>query len=121
MANLKQKTEEKYAIFSMANLSSAATGVRGAIIWVSVGVFEGKKSEHGPRIKVVEGSTMTANGQSAVITIANTPEFLHGKLKKKIASDAIQFVILNRKVLLDYWNGKIDTSVFIQRLKAIPN
>jgi hypothetical protein len=117
---LKNLVENKYEVFSMANLSSATTGVKGAIIWVSVGEFSGKKSEHEARIKVVEGSSMSSNLENAaVITIEESPKVLHGKIKKKVAKDSISFVTLNKKPLLDYWNGKIDTAVFISRLKPI--
>ena len=118
---LKTKINEKYEIFAMANLSSKTTGVVGAIIWVSAGEFEGKKSVHGARIKVVEGTNMTAKGltDAAVVTIADVPELKHGKLKKKTFKLVAAFITLNKAALLSYWKGKIDTSELTAQLKPV--
>lgn len=116
-----EEVNKKYEVFAMANLSSRTTGVVGAIIWVSAGEFEGKKSVHGARIKVVEGNSMTAYGlaDAAVVTISDTPELKHGKLKKKTLALVTEFINLNKKVLLSYWKGKIDTSELTSQLKPI--
>lgn len=115
------KVNKKYEIFAMANLSSKTTGVIGAIIWVSAGEFEGKKSVHGARIKVVEGTTMAASGltDAAVVTIADVPELKHGKLKKKTMVLVTAFINLNKAVLLSYWKGKIDTAELTSQLKPV--
>jgi len=115
------KVNEKYEVFAMANLSSKTTGVVGAVLWVSAGEFEGKKSVHGARIKVVEGANMTAQGltDAAVVTIANVPELKHGKLKKKTMALVTEFITLNKAVLLLYWKGKIDTSELTSQLKPV--
>jgi len=115
------KVSEKYEIFAMANLASKTTGVIGAVIWVSAGEFEGKKSVHSARVKVVEGNSMTTKGlaDAAVVTIAATPELKHGRLKKKTMSLVTAFIILNKAVLLAYWKGKIDTSELMLKLKSI--
>lgn len=117
-----KKVSEKYEIFAMANLSSKTTGVTGAMLWVSSGEFEGKKSVHGARIKVVEGTSMTAAGlaDAAVVTIADVPELKHGKLKKKTVELVTAFIQLNKAVLLSYWKGKIDTAELTARLKPVP-
>jgi len=120
--NLKKQIENRYSVFSMANLATKTTGVQNAIIWVSVGETDGKKSTHGPRIKVVEGTNMTSAGltMATVITISGNPEVKRaGKIKNNIVKDAILFVKQNKDTLLDYWNGQIDTAELIQRIRPI--
>jgi len=118
---LREKINEKYEVFAMANLSSKTTGIAGAILWVSAGEFEGKKSVHGARIKVVEGTSLTSAGlaDAAVITISDYPEIKHGKLKKKTMTLVSSFITLNKAVLLAYWKGKIDTSELVAQIKSV--
>lgn len=117
----RKKVNEKYEVFAMANLSAKTTGVSGTVIWVSAGEFEGKKSVHGARIKVVEGTAMTSAGldKAAVITISDTPEIKYGKLKKKTLTLVSAFIVANKQALLAYWKGKIDTSELVSRLKSV--
>lgn len=112
---------KKYEIFAMANLSTKTTGISGAVIWVSAGEFEGKKSTHGARIKVVEGNSMSASGlvDAVVITLTEDPKVLHGKLKKKTLAQVIDFIKVNRTVLLGYWKGKLDTLEMAAKIKPI--
>jgi hypothetical protein len=116
-----QKIIDRYDVYAMANLSSSTTGVDGAVIWVSVGEFEGKKSEHNARIKVVQGTSISAAKlkTAVIVTITDEPEVLHGTLRPKIKKDVIAFITINKKTLLAYWNGKIDTFTFIHNLISI--
>lgn len=118
---LREKINEKYEVFAMANLSPKTTGIAGVIVWVSAGEFEGKKSVHGARIKVVEGTSLTFAGlaDATVVTISDSPEVMHGKLKKKIMTLVSAFITLNKVALLAYWKGKIDTSELVSQIKAI--
>lgn len=115
----QQKVSENYEIFALANLSSKTTGIAGAILWVSSGEFESKKSVHGARVKVVEGTSMTAEGlaDAAVVTISDVPELKQGKLKKKTMGLVTAFIASNKAVLLSYWKGKIDTAELIAQIR----
>lgn len=119
--SFQKYVEKKYEVFAMANLSPSTTGIEGAVLWVSVGECEGKKSVHNSRIKVVEGTSMSASklNDAAIVSIEDEPKLLHGKLKQKIQQNVYSFIKLNKDILLDYWNGKIDTYVFVTQIKSV--
>lgn len=121
--NLIPRLKQRGAVFrveAMANLRASKTGVDGAVIWVSPGEFESKKSPHGPRIKVAVGHKITTDSlQDAVsITLTNPPRVL-GFLPSKIKKRAIAFAALNRDALLAHWNGELDSEEVIKALKKL--
>ena len=112
---------ERFAIEAMSNLRSKSTGVDGAILWVSAGEFEGKESQHGPRVKVILGQgrvTMEALQKAPSVKIKDG-SLIQGRLKGSLLKKIQMFLNLNRTVLLDYWNQKIDTVQMAQEIKKI--
>jgi len=112
---------EKVAIEAMSNLRSKSTGVDGAILWVSAGEFEGKECTHGPRVKVILGQgrvTMEALKKAPSIKIKDG-SLLHGRVKGSLLKKIRMFLDLNRVVLLDYWDQKIDSVQMAHEIKKI--
>lgn len=104
----------------MANLRSTKTGVEGAVIWISAGEFESKKSPHGPRVKVAIGSKMTTETlrDAVSITIAKNPKVL-GDLPSKIKKQAVEFVKINMEPLLKHWRGELDSDEVLREIRRV--
>ncbi len=108
------KAEELLSLYEMANLEKEVTG-SDYIIWVS----PKGKSRHGARIKVsaVKGKMDAYNTVS--ITIEDKPKVIGKGLSKAAKDQAIKFIIKNKEILLDYWEGKILTGRLISELESI--
>lgn len=104
------------SIFEMANLRQNSTGLP-MVIWVS----EKGRSQHGPRIKVSKAHSHKANIMNTVsISISDEPEIVAGEgLSNKDFELVKKYIKLNKDVLLDYWDGEIDTAELISRLVKI--
>jgi len=91
----------------MSNMEPERTGL-SVFIYVSP-----KKHSTGPRIKVsnIKGKAWSEKDNFSVL-ISEKPRIVKGecKLSKKELEKIFKFVIINREVLLDYWNFKIDTT-----------
>lgn len=115
-----QQVIAKFKLEAMSNLRPQDTGVKGAIIWVSAGEFWGTDSQHGPRIKVMQGNKLTSDGlkDSVSVRLTDPPEvlgILPGQLKKQV----VRFININRDVLLRYWNFEIGTPEMVRLLRRI--
>jgi hypothetical protein len=110
----------KIEILAMSNLVAADTGIDGIVIWVSGGEFEGKDSQHGPRIKVMLGNKITTEGlnQATTVTLTN-PSKVIGKLPSKIEKKVLSFLKKNQATLLSYWKNEISTKEMIQRIEKV--
>jgi hypothetical protein len=110
----------RFLFEAMSNLPPVDTGVAGAVIGVSSGEFVGAKSPHGPRIKVVLGTKITAEGlaDAATVTITEPPRVI-GTLPGKVKKQPISFVSLNRAVLLRYWRNEVSTRQMLDGLERL--
>jgi hypothetical protein len=110
----------RFQLEAMSNLRPDDTGVLGAIIWVSAGEFAGADAQHGPRIKVMQGSKRTTEGLRDAISVQLTdpPEVL-GVLPGKLKKQVIAFVNANREVLLRYWAFEIGTPEMVRLLQRV--
>lgn len=105
---------------AMSNLCPKTTGVDGAIIWISAGEFAGAEAQHGPRIKVVLGDRTTTEGLSESISVRLTePPVVLGTLPGKVKKQVLRFVKENREILLQHWNGVLDSKEAIDLLKKV--
>jgi hypothetical protein len=104
------------SLFEMANLRQNSTGLP-MVIWVS----EKGHTQHGPRIKVSKTHSYRANITNSVsISISNEPEIVAGEgLSNKDFELVKKYIKLNKDVLLDYWDGEIDTAELIGRLVKV--
>lgn len=105
---------------AMSNLRSRDTGVEGVVIWISAGEFFDAESQHGPRIKVMLGERLTADGiqDAASVRLTDPPEVL-GTLPAEIERRVIEFVRTNREVLLRHWNGELSTRETLDQVRAV--
>ena len=107
--------EQDQDIFELASLYPRNTGLP-MTIWVSP--LGG--AQHDARIKVcmTHGDRMDPSNL-AVIGLRPRPHLLHGRLLPADLSAVHAWVTLNEAVLLDYWEGSIDTFELVQRLRKI--
>jgi hypothetical protein len=106
--------------FLATNLASDHTGVEGAVVWIFAGEFSRADAHHGPRLLVVPGRGRGVGSliDAVAVTIANPPEVL-GCLPDKIEPQVIEWVELNRDVLLKYWRGGMATDDAIELLVRV--
>jgi hypothetical protein len=106
--------------FLSSSLRSEDSGVDRNVLWFFAGEFSRNQWQHGPRIQVALGRKLALDGleDSVSVTIATPPEVL-GSLPAKTARQVVEFVDRNRDVLLQHWNGEIDTGDAIERLKRV--
>jgi hypothetical protein len=73
---------------------------------------------HGPRVKVAidPPDSLDPRGTIATITLGGA---IIGTIDPQLARQVQQFIDVNRAVLLDYWNYKIDTDQLRQGLQSI--
>ena len=99
----------------MVSLRSERTGVENTIFVSTKGY-----AEHAPGIKIAVDPPHTFNATSKSASMAIHDHSIRGEsVAPNIAEQAKQFIDLNREVLLDYWECKIDTAQLIERLKPI--
>jgi len=100
-------------LYEMSNLFPYATGLN-YVVWISA---KSNKERHWARIKIAD------NDGEASISIDDNPEVKSKKGNIKISGknlkDIKQFIALNKDVLLDHWNGKIDSKQLGERIKSI--
>ena len=85
-------------LYEMANISKQKTGLP-VMIWVS---YNTGKEKHGARIKIKIDNTLIP------ISISDTPEVKasSANIKSGILKQITSWIVLNKKVLLKYWNAK---------------
>ena len=104
----------------MSNVRPKTSGIEGAVIWISAGEFSGSESQHGPRIKVVIGDKINAEGlRDAVSVRLSTPPVVLGTLPSRVQRDVVQFIEKNRAVLLQHWNGELDSKEALNLLVPV--
>ena len=115
-----KKIVARFMLEAMSNLRTRATGVEDATVWVSAGEFAGAQSQLGPRIKVIPGTKITKDGlvEAASVTLTVPPKVL-GELQGRLKKQVIDFVNLNREILLKYWRNEIDTQEMLEGLTRI--
>lgn len=105
-------------LFALSNLLPETTGVRGAVLWVSAGEFGKRNSKHGPRLLVVPGNTVKAERlKDAVAVPLTSPPEIVGTLPPKLRRQVARFIDANREVLLQHWNGQLDSKQVMGMLK----
>jgi hypothetical protein len=106
------KEEDPYA---MANLRPATTGLP-MTIWVS----ERAGAPHDVRVKVctVHSSRMLP-ASTASVAVRPQPRVAEGQLSPADFTVVSRWIALNETVLIDYWDGKIDTSELLARLQRL--
>jgi hypothetical protein len=105
--------------WTMVSLRSLKTGVANTL-WVS-----GRRGNHGARLKVAidPPDAFVDDGETVLVTIPlrpeQQPEVIGGTLREPLWSQVRAFIDLNRPALLDHWNGVIDGTGFVERMRPI--
>jgi hypothetical protein len=107
------ETEEFY---EMANLYPKHTGLP-MVIWVS----ERGHAQHDVRVKVSTKHGDRMNIHDTAVVGVRPASVLAGVLRPADRQAVFQWITLNEKALVDYWNRVIDTVDLVQGLKSLPN
>lgn len=103
----------KTAVWSMAaTFSQSDTGLP-MIIWVSMKA----SARRGPRIKVQKNhDAKTQTDEMVSVSVTNTPRAVVGLTNRDLEL-VTEYIVLNRAVLLDYWNDIISTPALVSGLR----
>jgi len=98
MEKLRRYNSNKKELFEMANISKEKTGLP-VMVWIS---YQTGKEKHSARIKI------RLNDEWIPITISDKPEVKSKEIKgkSKVINSVIDWIVLNKNVLLKYWNAK---------------
>jgi len=112
--------EPRLTLLLVSNLRPTTTGVRGTVIWVSAGEFYEQHIQRGPRITVMTGTRITPEGlpDAASVTLTDPPRVI-GDLPVKLRKQVVQFVKVNKGILIQYWRNEVSTREMIEGLTRI--
>jgi hypothetical protein len=104
-------------LFEMANLFPRTTGLP-MTVWVS----PRGNARHDVRVKVnmTHGDQMNI-ANTAVVGVRPTPHVIAGQLSPEDQGAVFEWMSLNSAVLVDYWEGRIDTIELGLALKRVPS
>ena len=112
---LADQIAEEELLEHMASFRKDATGVDNTI-WVS----PKGRTRHAARIKVAINPPDTLNATSETASVAvHDGSVTQGRIPSHVLRQVQEFVKINREVLNDYWEERIDTRQLDQRLKTI--
>ena len=112
---LADQLAEEELLEHMASFRTDATGVDNTI-WVS----PKGRTRHAARIKVAIDPPDSLNAISQTASVAvHDGSVAEGHIPSQILRQVQEFVRINREVLIDYWEERIDTRQLDQRLKPI--
>ena len=109
---LKTPQEE---LFEFSNLIQVDTGLP-MIVWASV-----KNHSSGCRIKVQNNTSSKIDlSDSYCISVSDNPEVVSGVCKqKKYLTLVRRWIMLNKEILLRYWNMEISTKEMLITIKSL--
>jgi hypothetical protein len=111
-----RRQEEEMAGF-MVSLRKKRTGIDNTLFASTKGY-----GRHAPRIKIAinrpDSLNETTDGASMALHDFST---VGAYIPRDILEQVKSFVELNRDALLDYWETRIDTDDFLERLKPVPS
>src|SRR5438309_11573347 len=93
---------EGQALFEMANLRPERTGLPFVVF-----ISQKGGARHDVRVKVARGARVRP---SEMVTVAVRPNVrvIRGALDPDDLARLAEWILLNRNVLVDYWNGNIE-------------
>jgi len=103
-------------LFEMANLFPRTTGLP-MTVWVG----PRGNARHDVRVKVnmTHGDQMNI-ANTAVVGVRPTPHVIAGHLPPDDQRAVFEWVSLNTAVIVEYWDGRIDTIELGQLLRPLP-
>lgn len=104
------------AINEMANFTKRTTKLP-----CNIYISDHRGVKHGPRIKVNADYGDRWIGTSFSITISNTPQVIGktGNIKISDIETIKDWILLNQKILFQYWDEDIGVVEFIQNMKYV--
>jgi hypothetical protein len=75
-------------------------------------------ARHGPRIKIAIVPPDSLDPRSETASIGFDGEIAAGTIEPELLRQVRQFIALNRRVLQDYWEYRIDTDELRRRLQS---
>jgi hypothetical protein len=110
-------TEAEEDFFEMANLFPDDTGLP-MVVWAS----ERGHARHDVRVKVNQShGTRMLPGNLAVVAVRPAPRLVAGNLSPADLRAVSDWIRLNEAALVDYWEYRISTAQFVQRLRRNPS
>lgn len=104
-------------LWEMANLRPSRTGL-SVIVYVSE-----KNSSHGPRIKFLNSyNDKVLPSNLVTMTVSDNPRVISSqriRIKTKDINNIKRWVLLNKQLLTDLWNGQIDEVDFVTNQQSI--
>lgn len=101
--------------FLMANLRPKTTGLP-MVVWVS----ERGNARHDVRVKVAsQHGDRIDPSNTAVFGVRPTPALIFGHLSAADQRAVSDWIKLNETAIVGYWDGVIDTSELLGRLKRV--
>lgn len=106
---------EEELLDEMVSYRKNVTGVDNTVFISPKG-----NTRHAPRIKIAidPPDSVDPRGETASIAIADG-QLVAGDVQRRLLDQARRFIELNRDVLLDYWEYKVDTDELRRRLKPV--
>lgn len=105
------------ALFELANLDKFDTGLP-MMVWIGE-----KRGPHGPRVKVARTyNHRTIAGDSFSVSIVDKPKIVagdQGVISNKDVKKVINWILLNKTMLLQYWDSKIITREMFELLQKL--
>ncbi|WP_270937290.1 DUF4160 domain-containing protein [Falsiroseomonas oryzae] len=102
-------------LYEMTNIYPRTSGLP-MTVWIS----PRGRARHDARVKVcrVPGNRMIPE-DTAVVSVRPEPALLEGELDAEALRAVQAWIVLNRDVLIDYWNGEADGIELAQRLRRV--
>ena len=116
MKKAKVDKPQEIDMFLLASLWPKETGLP-TTIWIEER-SDTPKDKQGPKIRVMIHPGKKDIRETAVVTLEKPPRLI-GRLDPKYFVEAKEFIELNRKPLMDYWNHRISFPDFARRFKKI--
>lgn len=102
-------------ICEMANLFPRSTGLP-VTVWIS----PKGEARHDVRVRANPNSGDRIDFEdAAVIAVRPSPRLLHGEMPTHTYRKVSEWVSLNTDMLVDYWEGRLDTTEIGARLKRV--
>jgi hypothetical protein len=115
IADLANERAEEELLEEMVSYRKDVTGVENTIFISPKGA-----TRHGPCIKIAIDPPLGVDPRSKTASVAIADgAVMAGELPARLLDQARRFIEVNRDVLLDYWEYRIDTEELRRRLRPI--
>jgi hypothetical protein len=112
---ISDELAEREQLEHMVTYRKNVTGVDNTIF-----ISPKLRIKHGPRVKVAIDPPDSINPLSEQASVEiSSGKVVAGEVSPALLKQVQKFIELNRDVLLDYWNTRIDTDELRKRLKSI--